>query len=73
MKIKEKNLIIEKILKCLTENFKRNQALFDINDGHQIFSGTDLEMVMIAVERGVEMARREINMSKRETTKRKKQ
>lgn len=54
---KERNVIKNKILKCLTEDFKGNQALFNKNCGYQIFSGTDLEMVMGAVCKGLEMAK----------------
>ena len=49
------------ILKCLTENFKRNQAIFDAKEGWQIFNGTDLTMVMDAVVKGLKFAQYEIN------------
>ena len=57
---KERNLIKKKILKCLTEDFKGNQAIFDKKDGWQVFNGTDLDMVMNAVCKGLEMAKYEI-------------
>lgn len=40
---KERNLIKAKIIKCLTEDFKNNQAIFDPT-GYQIYNNTDLEM-----------------------------
>lgn len=58
---KERNLIKKKILKCLTQNFKGNQAIFDEKEGYQIFHGTDLSMVMEYVVKGLEMAKYEIN------------
>ena len=58
---KERNLIKKKILKCLTEDFKNNQAIFDKEEGWQVFNGTDLEMVMVAVVKGLEMAKYELN------------
>ena len=58
---KERNLIKKKILKCLTEDFKGNQAIFDKKGGWQVFNGTDLDMVMDAVIKGLEMAKHEIN------------
>ena len=33
---KERNLIKKKILKCLTEDFKGNQAIFDKKEGWQV-------------------------------------
>ena len=57
---KERNLIKKKILKCLTEDFKGNQAIFDKKDGWQVFNGTDLDMVMNAVCKGLEMAKYEM-------------
>jgi hypothetical protein len=55
------------ILRCLTEDFtygrrkdgqplkrpKRNQRIFDAKQGHAVFNGTDLEMVMEAVVLGI--------------------
>ena len=57
---KERNLIKKKILKCLTEDFKGNQAIFDKKDGWQVFNGTDLYMVMNAVCKGLEMVKYEM-------------
>lgn len=67
MTAKERNLIKKKILTCLTEDFKGNQAIFDKKEGFQIFNGTDLYMVMDAIVKGLDMARfeiREINLAK---------
>jgi hypothetical protein len=58
---KERNLIKKKILKCLTEDFKGNQAIFDKQGGWQVFNGTDLDMVMSSVVKGLEMAKHELN------------
>jgi len=58
---KDRNLIKKKILKCLTEDFKNNQAIFDKQEGWQIFNGTDLYMVMEAVVKGIEMAKYDDN------------
>lgn len=58
---KERNIIKKKIIKCLTEDFKGNQAIFDKHEGWAIFNGTDLDMVMNAVVKGLEMAKYEIN------------
>lgn len=50
----------EKILKCLTEDFKygrkKNQAIFDGKDGYAIFSETDLQMVMDKIVLGLYFA-----------------
>ena len=54
---KERNFIKKKILKCLTEDFKNNQSIFDKKDGFACFHGTDLEMVMEKVAKGLEMAK----------------
>jgi len=61
MKNKERNIIKKCILKCLTEDFKRNQAIFNKTDGFACFSDTDLYMVMDKVVKGLEMAKHEIN------------
>lgn len=59
-----------KILKCLTEEFtygrtktgqplkrpKRNQPIFNAEEGWQVFIGTDLEMVMDKVILGLYFA-----------------
>jgi hypothetical protein len=58
---KERNLIKKKIVKCLTEDFKGNQAIFDKQEGYAIFTATDLSMVMWAVTKGLEMAKYELN------------
>ena len=58
---KERNLIKKKILKCLTEDFKGNQAIFDKKSGYPVFNGTNLDMVMDAVVKGLEMAKHETN------------
>jgi hypothetical protein len=52
-----------KILKCLTEDFKRNQAIFD-QQGWQVFNGTDLDMVMDKVVKGLKFAQSDINATK---------
>ena len=56
-----RNIIKKKILKCLTEDFKRNQALYDKNEGYARWNGIDLEMIMDKVVKGIEMAKHEIN------------
>lgn len=61
MENKERNLIKKKIIKCLTENFEGNQAIFNKQHGWQVFNGTDLDMVMNAVCKGLEMAKFELN------------
>lgn len=55
---KQRNLIKKKILMCLTEDFKGNQAIFS-KEGWQVFHGTDLNMVMDAVVKGLEFAKEE--------------
>lgn len=57
---KERNLIKKKILKCLTEDFKGNQAIFNKKGGWQVFNGTNLDMVMSAVVKGLKMAKHEL-------------
>jgi hypothetical protein len=59
---KERNLIKKKILNCLTEDFKNNQAIFDKQYGFQVFNDTDLNMVMDKVVKGLEMAKYELNV-----------
>jgi hypothetical protein len=61
MNNKERNLIKKKILKCLTEDFKGNQHIFDKQSGYQVYNGTDLDMVMSSVVKGLEMAKHELN------------
>ena len=58
---RERNLIKKKILKCLTEDFGNNQALFDKKGKWQVFNGTDLNMVMDAVVLGLELSKHDIN------------
>ena len=58
---KERNIIKKMIVKCLTEDFKGNQAIFNKQEGWQVFNGTDLEMVMDKVVKGLEMGKYEIN------------
>jgi hypothetical protein len=62
----QRNLIKKKILKCLTEDFKNNQAIFDKKKGWQCFNGTDLDMVMDKVVKGLEMAKHDIDKGKGE-------
>lgn len=61
MENKERNIIKKCIIKCLTENFDGNQAIFFKDNGHQVFNGTDLDMVMDKVVKGLEMAKYKIN------------
>ena len=61
---KERNLIKNKILKCLTEDFKNNQAIFDKEEGCAVFCQTDLYMVMDKVVKGLIFAQEEINKLK---------
>lgn len=66
---KERNIIKKNILKCLTEDFKGNTAIFDKKGGWQVFCGTDLEMVMDAVVKGLEIAKFELkNLGKTSQT-----
>jgi hypothetical protein len=58
---KERNLIKKKILKCLTEDFKNNQAIFNKKEGWQVFNDTNLCMIMDKVVKGLEMAKHELN------------
>ena len=58
---KDRNIIKNKILKCLTEDFKNNQAIFDKKQGYAKFDGTDLNMIMDKVIKGLEFAKIEIN------------
>ena len=61
---KDRNIIKAKILKCLTEDFRNNQAIFNNEEGWQVFNDTDLEMVMDKVVKGLEFAKEEINNKK---------
>jgi len=58
---KERNIIKKQILKCLTEDFKYNQAIFNKQEGWAVFNNTNLEMVMNKVVKGIERAKYEIN------------
>ena len=58
---KERNIIKKCILKCLTEDFKNNQSIFNKTEGFACFTNTDLYMVMDKVTKGLEMAKYEIN------------
>jgi len=60
MNNKEVLICKEKILKCLVEDFKNNQAIFDKKQGFQNYDGTDLEMVMDKVVKGLKFAQSEI-------------
>jgi hypothetical protein len=60
---KEVLICKNKILHCLTEDFKGNQAIFDKEHGWQVFNGTDLDMVMNSVIKGLKFAQEA--MSKR--------
>ncbi len=60
-------LIKEKILHCLVDDFKNNQAIFDKKEGWQVFNGTNLQMVMDAVVKGLKFAQVEINNTKTQT------
>jgi hypothetical protein len=53
---RERALCKQKILKCLTEDFRRNQAIFNKDGGWQVFHGTNLTMVMDAVVKGLKLA-----------------
>jgi len=58
---KELLVIKEKILHCLVDDFKHNQAIFDKKRGCQVFNGTDLDMVMDRVVKGLKFAQSELN------------
>lgn len=58
---KEKQLAKKMIHKCLTEDFKNNQAIFDKKEGWAVFSGTDLSMVMGCVVKGLKLTQVELN------------
>ena len=62
-KLSNKDILIikDKIVHCLADDFKGNQAIFDREAGWQIFNGTDLEMVMDAVVKGLKFAQGELN------------
>ncbi|MHA2366838.1 MAG: hypothetical protein ACXAC7_23000 [Candidatus Hodarchaeales archaeon] len=48
-------------MKCLTEDFKNNQAIFNKKEGWQVFNDTNLCMIMDKVVKGLEMAKHELN------------
>lgn len=58
---KDIQVIKKEILKYLTEDFKKNQAIFNKEKGYQIFNDTDLEMVMDKVIGGLYSAKKIIN------------
>lgn len=58
---KELQIIKKEILKYLTKDFKKNQAIFNKEKGYQIFNDTDLEMVMDKVVGGLYSAKKIIN------------
>jgi hypothetical protein len=58
---KERNIIKKQILKCLTEDFKKNKAVFEKKEGNIIYNETDLYMVMDCVVKGLEFAKIEID------------
>jgi hypothetical protein len=61
---KEVLICKKKILMCLTQDFKRNQAIFDSQKGYAIFNGTDLEMVMDKVVKGLKFAQSDIAINR---------
>ena len=58
---REIQVIKKEILKYLTVDFKKNQAIFNKEKGYQIFNDTDLEMVMDKVIGGLYSAKRILN------------
>jgi hypothetical protein len=58
---KEVLICKEKILKCLTEDFQYNQAIFDKKEGYAIWTETNLTMVMGAIIKGLKFAQKEID------------
>lgn len=52
-----RNQIKKSILKCLTEDFKNNQAIFNKSKGWPVFHDTDLSMVMDKVVKGLEFSK----------------
>jgi hypothetical protein len=57
-------ILKKKILACLTEDFKGNQAIVDKDKGFAVFNGTDLEMIMDAVVKGLKFGQSEVNAIK---------
>lgn len=58
---KERNFVKKKILKCLTEDIGKSQAIFDKRQGFACFNGTDLDMVMDKIAMGLTMAMHDLN------------
>lgn len=58
MNNKELQIIKKEILHYLADDFKHNQAIFDRKEGYQVFSGTDLDMVMDKVVAGLYSAKK---------------
>ena len=50
---KEVQILKKEILKYLCDDFKDNQAIFNREEGYQVFNGTDLDMVMDKVVSGL--------------------
>jgi hypothetical protein len=63
MTSKEIQICKQQILKCLTEDFKGNRPIFDKHQGWQIFSETNLEMVMDSVVKGLKFAQHKLSNS----------
>lgn len=51
--VKQAQEIKKAILKQLTDNKDTNQAIFDLKEGYACFNGTNLEMVMDKVVKGI--------------------
>ncbi len=66
MNNKQLQIIKKNILKYLTEDFKGNQAIFDKEEGWQVFNGTDLEMVMDKVVAGLYESKKELSKTVKE-------
>ena len=62
---KEIQIIKEQILKYLTQDFNKNQAIFNGEKGYQIYNDTDLTMVMDKVVGGLYSAKRRLEHEKR--------
>ena len=57
---KEIKVCKEQILKYLTEDFNKNQAIFNKEKGYAIYNDTDLTMVMDKVVGGLYSAKRKL-------------
>lgn len=55
------NLIRNKIIKCLTEDFEDNEAIFDKKYKWQIYHETDLDMIIEKIDKGLELYKNELN------------